>query len=72
MKNYVAPSLVEFGKSSHLIKGNCGWGTENAYFDKTGYYTYYAYQCTAPKTCGLVSICTTSQPPDTCSSPTQC
>jgi len=35
---YLKPSLVNYGNSLNLIKGNCGWGTENSSMDKTGYY----------------------------------
>ncbi|WDF50311.1 hypothetical protein PQ460_20360 [Paenibacillus sp. KACC 21273] len=33
---YVSPTLVECGNSMEVIKGECGWGTENATLDKTG------------------------------------
>jgi hypothetical protein len=35
---YIKPSLVNYGNSLKLIKGECNWGTENAYLDKTGFY----------------------------------
>ncbi|MCF2716485.1 MULTISPECIES: hypothetical protein [Paenibacillus] len=35
---YTSPKIVSCGDSQHLIKGECGWGTENATFDKTGAY----------------------------------
>ncbi|MNK70819.1 hypothetical protein D3C87_902550 [compost metagenome] len=38
MKTYVKPRIVDFGKSQNVIKGECGWGTENAWLDKTGAY----------------------------------
>ncbi len=38
MENYIKPSLVEYGKSESLIKGACGWGSENWTLDKTGAY----------------------------------
>ncbi|MGM1034810.1 MAG: hypothetical protein ACQEXK_20395 [Bacillota bacterium] len=41
MKSYIKPSIVDFGKSESVIKGDCGWGGENFTLDKTGaYWTY--------------------------------
>jgi hypothetical protein len=39
MKNYTEPTVIEYGESTELIKGDCGWGVENVWLDKTGYYS---------------------------------
>ena len=36
-KNYLQPKLAVLGDAKEVIKGDCGWGSENAYLDKTGY-----------------------------------
>lgn len=43
MKKYVVPTVIEYGDSSNLIKGECGFGNENAWLDKTGSHKYYRY-----------------------------
>jgi len=43
--NYSTPSLTVYGDSSVLIKGECGWGVENVWLDKTGYYEYWHLEC---------------------------
>lgn len=40
---YVRPTLSKYGNSRNVIKGDCGWGVENATLDKTGYY-YGSYK----------------------------
>lgn len=67
MNTYVAPALVEYGNAKQLIKGDCGWGTENASFDKTGYYEYSTWKCNAAiKDCYSTTICASSNPGDGC------
>ncbi|WIM40956.1 hypothetical protein PO903_08850 [Paenibacillus sp. PK4536] len=33
---YISPTLVECGNSMEVIKGECGWGKENATLDQVG------------------------------------
>lgn len=35
---YIKPLLVNYGNSVDLIKGECGFGLENVFLDKTGAY----------------------------------
>lgn len=66
MLSYSAPTIVEFGNSSKLIKGSCGIGTENVYLNKTGYYMYdctlwtysleYGWYCKSTELCADHSI----------------
>lgn len=78
--NYSTPMLTIYGDSSNLIKGDCDWGTENWWADKTGYYKYTYSDCIMTVTCatfgdchcGSASMCTTSQPRDQCSSDSDC
>lgn len=37
-KNYLQPKLAILGEAKNVIQGDCGWGSENKYLDKTGYY----------------------------------
>ena len=37
MKNYSNAYIAEYGDCKDKILGECGWGTENALLDKTGY-----------------------------------
>lgn len=36
MEKYSKVSMMECGSSEEVIKGACGWGTENITLDKTG------------------------------------
>lgn len=35
---YVRPTLAKYGNSLDVIKGECGFGLENVWLDKTGAY----------------------------------
>lgn len=37
-KEYLQPQLAILGEAKNVIQGDCGWGAENKYLDKTGYY----------------------------------
>lgn len=51
MKTYISPKMVTYGNSKEAIQGNCGWGNENAYLDKTGYYEKYISHCAGIDNC---------------------
>lgn len=36
MLTYIKPVVLDCGESAQVIKGQCGWGTENWTLDKTG------------------------------------
>jgi hypothetical protein len=78
--NYSTPSLTVYGDSSVLIKGECGWGVENVWLDKTGYYEYWHLECSVTVPCAVfddchcsqTKVCDTSQPPDYCKTDNEC
>ncbi|MEW9702285.1 hypothetical protein [Paenibacillus sp. SI8] len=35
---YVKPSMLDYGRSENVIKGECDWGSEGFTFDRTGSY----------------------------------
>lgn len=61
MMTYVKPTLVEYGGSENLIKGECGWGGEGLLFDKTGSKkNKFLWKWGAPFACpgpGVVNTC---------------
>lgn len=62
LMTYSKPMLLDCGNSSEVIKGECGWGAELPFFDKTGAVKgtflrrkYDTFSC--PGGGGVVSIC---------------
>lgn len=69
MEKYFTPQLVEFGKSTKLIKGECGLGAESfSNWSKDGAYWYDIGKCniTNPQenigTCYVTAKCLTDAP----------
>jgi hypothetical protein len=34
---YATPVMTALGSVADMTRGDCGWGTENVYLDKTGF-----------------------------------
>lgn len=73
MKKYTSPTINQYGKSENLIKGECGWGSEDWTFDKTGYKEYQVYDWVdlagEGPYCTTVTKCDTSKPANGCNCP---
>lgn len=64
---------MEYGKSNDLIQGTCGWGAENAYFDKTGYKWEEYRRCNSiTGGCNWTDDCANAPIADQCTSDADC
>lgn len=71
--NYAVPTIIEFGASVEVIQGTCGWGGENGFLDKTGYFEQTFKKCNSlTGNCRWSDECAKSAIKDKCSSDNDC
>ena len=70
---YNVPTIIEYGVSTDLIQGTCGWGAENAFLDKTNYFEQRFKKCgSVSGNCVWTDTCGKTKKPNECSTDNDC